>query len=166
MKREGAWVGSNERARHSRRKQWSGCADGANPGASLIQGTGGNFYGTTTNGGTYNEGTVFQMTPVGRLTTLHSFCAPSAPSCTDGDYPNASLLQATSGEFYGTDTGGGYSSSSGTVFSLIWASVRLSEPSRPQAARATSSQSWGPISPAQPASHSTARRLLPSGFEV
>nr|WP_180539092.1 choice-of-anchor tandem repeat GloVer-containing protein [Nevskia soli] len=84
----------------------------------MIQGTDGNFYGTTANGGTYNEGTVFQMTPVGRLTTLHSFCAPGAPSCTDGNYPNASLLQATTGEFYGTDTGGGYSSSSGTVFSL------------------------------------------------
>jgi uncharacterized repeat protein (TIGR03803 family) len=80
----------------------------------LIQGTDGNFYGTTANGGTYNEGTVFQMTPVGRLTTLHSFCAPGAPSCTGGNYPNASLLQATTGEFYGTDTGGGYSSSNGT----------------------------------------------------
>jgi len=37
----------------------SGDALGANPQGSLVQGTDGNFYGTTPNGGIYNQGTVF-----------------------------------------------------------------------------------------------------------
>jgi uncharacterized repeat protein (TIGR03803 family) len=39
---------------------FTGRDDGGNPVASLTQGTDGNFYGTTTIGGTHNEGTVFQ----------------------------------------------------------------------------------------------------------
>ena len=52
--------------------------DGANPDAGLVQGTDGNFYGTTSNGGANNEpyeGTVFKMTSSGTLTTLSSFCS-------------------------------------------------------------------------------------------
>src|ERR1035437_4152326 len=45
-------------------------ADGANPSASLVQGADGNFYGTTQNGGAYNSGTIFQITPGGTLTSL------------------------------------------------------------------------------------------------
>ena len=67
---------------------------------NLIQGSDGNFYGTTEYGGTNNKGTVFKMTAGGNLTTLHSFCAPAR--CGDGEYPQASLIQASSGKFYGT----------------------------------------------------------------
>jgi len=49
------------------------CTDGAYPYAALVQGTDGNFYGTTFNGGANNAGTVFKITPSGTLTTLHSF---------------------------------------------------------------------------------------------
>jgi uncharacterized repeat protein (TIGR03803 family) len=76
-------------------------ANGAFPQSmNLIQGSDGNFYGTTEYGGANDKGTVFKMSPGGSLTTLHSFCAQGR--CGDGEYPQASLIQATSGKFYGT----------------------------------------------------------------
>ena len=92
----------------------SGCIDGAQPFAGLVQGTDGNFYGTTTSGGQSNRGTVFRVTAAGALTTLHSFC--SQPGCTDGAAPVAGLIQGSDGSFYGvTSQGGG---SAGTLFSI------------------------------------------------
>ena len=92
-----------------------GCTDGANPYASLVQVTNGNFYGTTQYGGANNSGTVFKITPAGKLTTLYSFCAQS--NCTDGLQPSASLIQATNGNFYGTTQYGG-AIGGGTVFKI------------------------------------------------
>jgi uncharacterized repeat protein (TIGR03803 family) len=84
-------------------------ANGANPFyVSLVQGTDGNLYGTTQNGGDYNQGTVFKITPTGTLTTLYSFCAQ--PSCADGAQPFAGLVLATDGNFYGTTLNGGTNS--------------------------------------------------------
>jgi uncharacterized repeat protein (TIGR03803 family) len=40
-----------------------------------VQGSDGNFYGTTTYGGAGGLGTVFRVTPAGVLTTLVSFGA-------------------------------------------------------------------------------------------
>jgi uncharacterized repeat protein (TIGR03803 family) len=98
----------------------SGCPDGANPEAGLIQATDGDFYGTTYDGGANAAGTVFKMTPSGKLTTLYSFCSQSG--CTDGEYPYAALVQETSGDLYGaTFQGGAYGvtyDGFGTVFSL------------------------------------------------
>jgi uncharacterized repeat protein (TIGR03803 family) len=51
--------------------------DGADPFAGVIQGGDGNFYGTTRNGGATNSGTVFQVTPAGVETVLHSFTGGS-----------------------------------------------------------------------------------------
>jgi len=48
-------------------------ADGNSPQAALVQGSDGNFYGTTEYGGANGLGTVFQVTPAGVLTTLVSF---------------------------------------------------------------------------------------------
>ena len=90
------------------------CADGQFPG-NLIQGTDGNFYGTTTYGGANSGGTIFKITPGGALTTLYQFC--SQPNCADGGNPGAGLVQASDGNFYGT-TGGGGASYGGTVFKL------------------------------------------------
>jgi uncharacterized repeat protein (TIGR03803 family) len=89
--------------------------DGANPYAGLVQGTDGNFYGTTYVGGHNNYGTVFKITPSGKLTTLYSFCSKS--SCADGARPYAGLVQGTNGDFYGT-TGEGGGVGSGTVFKI------------------------------------------------
>jgi len=58
--------------------------------SSLIQGTDGNFYGTTDLGGFsnfpdcrfYGCGTVFKITPKGNFTTLYNFC--SRKDCVDG----------------------------------------------------------------------------------
>ncbi len=95
----------------------SGCADGANPYAGLVQATDGNFYGTTEYGGGPNfSGTVFRITPSGKLTTLYSFCSQSG--CPDGEYPTAALVQATDGNFYGTTYGGGANLHYGTVFKI------------------------------------------------
>jgi uncharacterized repeat protein (TIGR03803 family) len=52
---------------------FSGGNDGSNPQAGLVQGTDGNFYGTTQNGGSGGWGTVFKISTTGALTTLYSF---------------------------------------------------------------------------------------------
>jgi len=91
------------------------CPDGATPWAGLVQASNGNFYGTTSLGGAHNDGTVFEITPQGALTTLYSFC--SAPNCTDGYMPLAGLVQAANGELYGTTDMGG-TSNDGTVFGI------------------------------------------------
>jgi uncharacterized repeat protein (TIGR03803 family) len=85
--------------------------DGAEPWAGLVQGTDGNFYGTTVNGGANGEGTVFEITRTGTLTTLHSF------GFTDGAGPYGGLVQGIDGNLYGTTNGGG-AKSGGTVFKI------------------------------------------------
>jgi uncharacterized repeat protein (TIGR03803 family) len=73
------------------------CTDGGVPEGSLVQATDGNFYGTTAGGGTGNGGgTVFKITPKGKLTTL----------ATVGGSPADTLVQAIDGNFYGTTAGG------------------------------------------------------------
>jgi uncharacterized repeat protein (TIGR03803 family) len=107
----------------------SGCTDGGGPHAKLVQGTDGNFYGTTDYGGANYGcsvidgcGTVFKITPGGTLTTLYSFCSLS--NCQDGYGPISPLVQATDGNFYGTaDMGGGAnkacrSAGCGTIFKI------------------------------------------------
>jgi uncharacterized repeat protein (TIGR03803 family) len=68
---------------------------------ALVLGIDGNFYGTSRGGGTNNDGTIFKMTPSGKLTTLHSFTGP------DGQFPDSSIIQGNDGNFYGTSRGGG-----------------------------------------------------------
>ena len=81
-------------------------SDGSSPLAGLVQGTDGNFYGTTSLGGLYDGGTVFKITPTGSLTTIYNFCS-NPPTCTDGANPDAALIQGTDGDFYGTTVSGG-----------------------------------------------------------
>lgn len=83
--------------------------NGYYPAAGLIQGTNGDFYGTTAGGGSgpcevdaYEGcGTIFKITPGGRLTTFHRF------SASDGAFPAAALVLSPDGDFYGTTQGGG-----------------------------------------------------------
>ena len=89
------------------------CRDGALPAGGLIQASNGNFYGTTMGGGAHGGGTVFEIAPAGKLTTIYSFC--SQTKCTDGESPSG-LMQATDGNFYGTAAAG--TNKEGTVFEL------------------------------------------------
>jgi uncharacterized repeat protein (TIGR03803 family) len=88
----------------------------AKPEAALVQGSDGNFYGTTAFGGTNGEGTVFQFNTNGSLTVLHTF----ASGGTDGYLPDAGLMQGSDGNFYGTTYYGGTNAvlDSGTVFRI------------------------------------------------
>src|SRR3989442_4716057 len=94
-------------------------AAGFVPFGGLVQATNGDFYGTTSGGGTNgvgrSAGTVFEISAAGTLTILHSF------DVSDGASPFAGLVQATDGNFYGTTLQGGDTSCSppygcGTVF--------------------------------------------------
>jgi uncharacterized repeat protein (TIGR03803 family) len=88
--------------------------DGGNPYAGLIQASNGNLYGTTSVGGANGDGTVFQITTGGTLTTLHNFNHLSAMG---GSQPYAGLIQAKDGYLYGTTTRGG-SHNAGTVYRI------------------------------------------------
>jgi uncharacterized repeat protein (TIGR03803 family) len=92
------------------------CADGSYPVAGLVLANDLNFYGTTTSGGAYGQGTIFRLTPSGALTTLYSFCQDQAP-CADGADPYGGLVQGTSGLLYGTTALGG-EHALGSVFSI------------------------------------------------
>ena len=88
------------------------CTDGNSSQSTLIQGSGGNLYGTTYGGGaSYYLGSVFEITTAGTLTTLHSFKG------SDGAFPSGGLIQASNGELYGTTTADG-AKHGGTVFSV------------------------------------------------
>ncbi len=91
----------------------AGRVEGFNTYSGLVRGSDGNFYGVTRYGGWYDDGTLFKMTPAGVVTVLHNFAAGAS----DGDQPFATLVQDSSGNFYGsTYYGGTYNE--GTVFQL------------------------------------------------
>ncbi len=78
---------------------------------TLLRAIDGNFYGTTTSGGSGGHGVVFQITPSGHFNVVHAFA-----KATDGSGPN-SLFEDTDGTLYGTagaDGPNGY----GTVFRI------------------------------------------------
>jgi uncharacterized repeat protein (TIGR03803 family) len=91
------------------------CTDGLYPHSGLVMDGSGNLYGTTTQGGQHNGGTVFKLTPGGSETVLYSFCAASG--CGDGSSPQAGLVMDGSGNLYGTTESGG-SKVGGTVFQV------------------------------------------------
>ena len=83
--------------------------NGANPQASLTPGTDGNFYGTSTGGGTNGDyGTVFKITTNGALSSLASF------NGTNGAAPYGVLSLGSDGNFYGTTHFGGTNGGNGT----------------------------------------------------
>jgi uncharacterized repeat protein (TIGR03803 family) len=93
-------------------------ADGVQPYGGLVFDPAGNLYGTTANGGVYNEGTVFELSTAagGRWSEkiLHDF----SDAGTDGAQPLAGLILDAAGNLYGTTSFGG-ASGEGTVFELL-----------------------------------------------
>lgn len=90
-------------------------SDGAYPAGGLLPQADGNFYGTTAGGGTltcasyttFGCGTIFQMTSLGAIKTLHSFTKQ------DGAFPDAVLILGADGSMYGTTIFGGSSTCTG-----------------------------------------------------
>ncbi len=87
--------------------------DGKYPCAGLIRAASGNLYGTTSRGGATGAGTVFRLDASDVLTKILSF-----DQYTDGAIPRGPLVQALSGDFYGTLSGGSAAYENGTVFRL------------------------------------------------
>jgi uncharacterized repeat protein (TIGR03803 family) len=116
--------------------RFAGGADGKWPSAGvIIDITSGNLYGTTSQGGAHNGGTVFKIDPSGNETVVHSFGARG-----DGQFPQADLVTDGAGNIYGTTVMGG-ASQQGTVFKIDTAgnysvlhSFRMSEGVMPGAA--------------------------------
>jgi uncharacterized repeat protein (TIGR03803 family) len=90
---------------------FQGGTDGDFPFAGLVRDAGGNLYGTTTEGGTSNFGTVFKVSGNAE-TILYNF-----KGGTDGETPRAPVIRDAAGNLYGT-TGAGGSSGLGTVFKI------------------------------------------------
>jgi uncharacterized repeat protein (TIGR03803 family) len=91
---------------------------GSNPTGPLVQDADGDFYGTAAGGGDNGYGVVFRMTPSGNLTVLHSMGYTA-----DGATPEAGLVEATDGSFYGVNADGGPATNNcpngcGTIFKI------------------------------------------------
>jgi len=91
------------------------CADGSLPYAGLVRAPNGNFFGTTSQGGAFGDGTVFTITPLGALTILHSFNY----SAGEGFQPFALLVRAQSGDFYGATTSTIFKITTAGVFTIL-----------------------------------------------
>jgi uncharacterized repeat protein (TIGR03803 family) len=102
----------------------TGCPDGLEPAAGVIEASDGNFYGTLSLGGAFQNnfctalgcGAVFKVTQSGDFTTLHTFCENSG--CPDGAWPLSGLIQDRKGVLYGTASGGVDATQWGTIFML------------------------------------------------
>ena len=90
---------------------FEGGNDGEFPYSGPIEGRDGNFYGTTYQGGVNTFGTIYQLTPSGKLTTIYQFDG------THGSFPIGPLVQAADGNLYGTTAGFGFNY--GTIFKIV-----------------------------------------------
>ena len=90
---------------------FTGTPDGAVPEAGLLRDAGGNLYGTTSEGGSLGDGTVFTLDSTGNERVMYSFTGGP-----DGENPDGALLIDANGNLYGVALGG--SAGNGVVFKL------------------------------------------------
>src|SRR5947199_251956 len=87
---------------------------GRRPYAGVIQADNGLLYGTTSEGGASNAGTIFRLNPTGgNATNLYTFGLVAG----DGKSPMA-LVQGSDGVLYGTTLSGGTNNNSGTTYKI------------------------------------------------
>ena len=91
---------------------FTGGTDGEYPYAGVTRDSAGNLYGTTQGGGTGNAGVVYKLDTTGQETVLYSFSGGA-----DGGYPDASVIQDSVGNLYGTTFNGG-TANMGVVYKL------------------------------------------------
>ena len=94
-----------------------GSDDGAYPFDGLISNRNGDLFGTTSEGGVHDSGTVFKLANDGAETVLYSFAG-----ATDGETPYAGVIADKNGDLFGTTSGGG-ATGSGTIFKVTPAGV-------------------------------------------
>jgi uncharacterized repeat protein (TIGR03803 family) len=97
----------------------TGAFPGTNPNTNLLLASDGNFYGTTTSGGTGGYGSIYRVAPDGTFTSLVSFTNISGAFL--GNNPSSNLVQASDGNLYGTTVNGGTGGGNGTVYKLTLA---------------------------------------------
>lgn len=78
--------------------------EGYSPFSEMVQGTDGNFYGTSPGGSIGDVGSFYSVTASGTLTTI---CYFDFNTCPSGQYPFAPVMLANNGYFYGTTQQGG-----------------------------------------------------------
>jgi uncharacterized repeat protein (TIGR03803 family) len=92
-------------------------SDGYEPLSGVVADAAGNLYGTTQLGGTFSEGTLFELSPEAggawTFTLLHSFNNNGS----DGYSPQSNVMVGASGKLYGTTFYGG-ASNVGTVYEI------------------------------------------------
>jgi uncharacterized repeat protein (TIGR03803 family) len=91
---------------------FTGTPDGQNPHAGVIRDAAGNLYGTTTNGGTRQWGTVFSLDKTGQERVLYSFTGGARGGRTRG----SGLVRDPAGNLYGTTFSGGTGSCADTGY--------------------------------------------------
>ncbi len=98
--------------------QGASSKDGDTPSGPLTLAANGNFYGTTQVGGNIgqNGGTLYEVTPKGKVTLLYSFANTYEPA--------AGMTQGADGKFYGTTWEGG-TYGQGTIFQLAGKKIKI-----------------------------------------
>jgi len=92
------------------------CPEGAIP-YSLLQGSDGNSYGNTqmsSQGKSDTGGTVFSLTPAGKVTVLHTFLAGADKTFANGSNPGL-LVEGSDGKLYGSTIYGGINGGEGFI---------------------------------------------------
>lgn len=92
---------------------FSSALHGREPLGALVQGTDGRLYGTSSEGGTLNGGTIFALNTNGTGFVVLRHLTPA----TDGSAPYAGVIQGQDGRLYGVCRNGG-TANLGTVFAI------------------------------------------------